>query len=146
MEFYRSHILVCAGTNCVLNGSQAVQRAFIRELEKRGLDKEVKIVETGCFGICDHGPTVVIYPEGVLYCRVKEGDVPEIVEEHIMKGRIVERLLYKEETVPKAVQTVREVDYFKKQERIVLRNCGIIDPESIEEYIPETAMKHWPNA
>ena len=135
MEFYRSHILVCAGTNCVLNGSQAVQRAFIRELEKRGLDKEVKIVETGCFGICDHGPTVVIYPEGVLYCRVKEGDVPEIVEEHVMKGRIVERLLYKEETVPKAVQTVREVDYFKKQERIVLRNCGIIDPESIEEYI-----------
>ncbi len=135
MEFYRSHILVCAGTNCVLNGSQAVRQAFVKEIEKRGLDKEVKIVETGCFGICDHGPTVVIYPEGVLYCRVKEGDVYEIVEEHVMKGRIVDRLLYREEAVPKAVQTVREVDYFKKQERIVLRNCGIIDPDSIEEYI-----------
>ena len=135
MEFYRSHILVCAGTNCVLNGSKMVERAFNKELEKRDLDKEIKIVETGCFGICDHGPTIVIYPEGVLYCRVKEEDVQEIVEEHIVKGRIVDRLLYREEIVPKARQTVREVDYFKKQERIVLRNCGIIDPESIEEYI-----------
>jgi NADP-reducing hydrogenase subunit HndC len=135
MEFYRSHILVCAGTNCVLNGSQVVERTFIQELEKRGLDKEIKIVETGCFGLCDHGPTVVIYPEGVLYCRVKEEDVAEIIEEHIIKGRIVDRLLYKEAVAPKAVQTVREVDYFKKQERIVLRNCGLIDPDSIEEYI-----------
>ncbi len=135
MEFYRAHVLVCAGTNCVLNGSQTVERAFIRELEQRKLDKEVKIVETGCFGLCEFGPTVVIYPEGVLYCRVKENDVAEIIEEHILKGRIVERLLYKEEAVPKSVQTVREVDYFKKQQRIVLRNCGIIDPDSIEEYI-----------
>jgi len=135
MEFYRSHVLVCAGTNCVLNGSKVIEKALSEELVKRGLTKEVKIVETGCFGICDHGPSMIIYPEGVLYCRLKVEDIPEIVEQHLLKGRIVERLLYREPLEPKPVQTYSEVDYYKKQQRIVLRNCGIINPEVIEEYI-----------
>ena len=137
MEFYRSHVLVCAGTNCSLKGNRAVREALVQEVARRKLDKEVKVVETGCFGLCEQGPTIVIYPEGVLYCRATVADVPEIVETHLLKGRLVERLLYKEPVATKAVQTAPELDYFKKQVRVVLRNCGRIDPEVIEEYIAQ---------
>ncbi len=135
MRFYRAHVLVCAGTNCSLKGNRAVREALIREIEGKGLGEEVKVIETGCFGLCEQGPTIVIYPEGVLYCRATVEDVPELVDSHLLKGRRVERLLYREPTRPVAVQTVPELDYFKKQVRVVLRNCGIIDPDSIEEYI-----------
>ncbi|MGE5560846.1 MAG: NADH-quinone oxidoreductase subunit NuoF [Chloroflexota bacterium] len=134
MQFYRSHVLVCAGTNCSLKGNRAIREALVGELARAGLENEIRVVETGCFGLCDQGPTVVIYPEGVLYCRVGTDDVPEIVSEHLLKGRTVSRLLYRGQA-PKAVQTVPELSYFKRQVRHVLRNCGVIDPESIDEYI-----------
>lgn len=136
MRMFRAHVLVCAGTNCSLKGNKAVQDRLVREVAKRGLAEEIKIVETGCFGLCEQGPTVVIYPEGVLYCRVTPDDVPDLVEEHLLKGRRLERLLYRGEA-EKAVQTVPELDFFRGQVRIVLRNCGVIDPESIEEYIAQ---------
>ncbi len=136
MHMFRAHVLVCAGTNCSLKANKVVQERLVREVAKRGLTDEVKIVETGCFGLCEQGPTVVVYPEGVLYCRVTPDDIPELVEEHLLKGRRLERLLYREEA-EKAVQTVPELDFFRGQVRIVLRNCGVIDPESIEEYIAQ---------
>ncbi|MEW6032435.1 MAG: NADH-quinone oxidoreductase subunit NuoF [Bacillota bacterium] len=136
MSFYRAHVLVCAGTNCALKGSQAVRERLVSELEGRGLGAEVKVVETGCFGLCEEGPTVVVYPEGVLYCRVTPDDVPELVEEHLLKGRRLERLIYRQ-PAEKAVQTVPQMDFFRGQVRVVLRNCGVIDPESIEEYIAQ---------
>ena len=134
MHFYRAHVLVCAGTNCSLRGSRAVRERLAGELARRGLDGEIKVVETGCFGLCEQGPTVVVYPEGVLYCRVTPDDVPELVEEHLLKGRRLERLLYRE-TAAKAVQTVPQMDFFQGQVRVVLRRCGVIDPDSVEEYI-----------
>jgi len=142
MKMFRAHVLVCAGTNCSLKANKAVQDRLIQEIDKRGLAGEIKIVETGCFGLCEQGPTVVVYPEGVLYCRVASDDVPELVEEHLLKGRRLERLLYKEEPPTdgkglKTYQTIPEMDFFRGQTRIVLRNCGVIDPESIEEYIAQ---------
>ncbi|MCL6581561.1 MAG: NAD(P)H-dependent oxidoreductase subunit E, partial [Firmicutes bacterium] len=134
MHFYRAHVLVCAGTNCSLRGSRAVRERLAGEIARRGLDGEIKVVETGCFGLCEQGPTVVVYPEGVLYCRVTPDDVPVLVEEHLLKGRRLERLLYRE-TAAKAVQTVPQMDFFQGQVRVVLRNCGVIDPDSVEEYI-----------
>jgi len=132
---YRAHVLVCHGTNCSLKGPAAILKAFDRWLGEYGLKSEIKVVETGCFGLCEQGPTVVVYPEGVFYARVRPEDVQEIVEKHLLKGRVVERLVYKEPEKPRQVQPFNEVDYFRKQVRVVLRNCGVIDPESIEEYI-----------
>lgn len=133
MEIYRSHVLICGGTGCVASGSPAVIEAFQEEIQKQKLDKEIKIVQTGCHGLCELGPIVIIYPEGAFYCRVKKEDVPELVEEHLIKGRIVERLLYKGDKEKSTAIT--EIDFYKKQKRIALRNCGIINPEIIEEYI-----------
>ncbi len=135
MELFRAHVLVCNGTNCALKAPAAILKAFDLRLKECGLEKEVKVVETGCFGLCEQGPTVVVYPEGTFYARVKPEDVAEIVESHLLKGRVVERLVYRAPEKPKPVQTFSEVDYFRKQVRVVLRNCGIIDPDSIEEYI-----------
>ncbi|HSW10174.1 MAG TPA: NADH-quinone oxidoreductase subunit NuoF [Bacillota bacterium] len=135
MHLYRAHVLVCAGTNCSLKGHRAVREALTGEIVGRGLGGEVKVVETGCFGLCEQGPTIVVYPEGVLYCRVRVEDVPELVGSHLLKGRRVERLMYREPARPVAVQTVPELGYFRKQVRVVLENCGIIDPDSLEEYI-----------
>ncbi len=137
MEFYRSHVLVCAGTNCSLKGNRAVREALVQEVARRKLDREVKVVETGCFGLCEQGPTIVIYPEGVLYCQTTVADIPEIVETHLLKGRLVQRLLYKEPVATKPVQTAPELDYFKRQVRVVLRNCGLINPEVVEEYLAQ---------
>ncbi|HRC53413.1 MAG TPA: NADH-quinone oxidoreductase subunit NuoF [Bacillota bacterium] len=135
MATYRAHVLVCMGSNCVIDDSQGIAQSFNAELERTGLSGEVRIVETGCFGMCNYGPTVVIYPGGVFYCKVTPEDVPEIVSEHLINGRLVHRLLYDGPETPKTMQTVYQANYFKKQQRIVLRNCGIIDPESIDEYI-----------
>ncbi len=134
----RSHVLICAGTGCTSSGSIAVCDALEKELEAKGLTEEIKIVKTGCFGLCALGPVMIIYPEGTFYSRVTAEDIPEIVEEHLLKGRLVERLVYNEtdhelaegETVP-----LSETRFYKKQKRVALRNCGVIDPENIEEYI-----------
>ncbi|MGB9812559.1 MAG: NADH-quinone oxidoreductase subunit NuoF [Thermovenabulum sp.] len=135
MEIYRAHVLVCKGTGCTASGSESVIEAFQKEIEKRGLGKEVKVVQTGCLGLCELGPNVLIYPEGSYYCRVKPEDIPEIVEEHLIKGRIVERLLYKEHATEEKMRALTDINFYKHQKRIALRNCGIINPEVIEEYI-----------
>lgn len=137
MEHIRAHVLICAGTGCVSSGSKKVEAALTSELVKRGLDKEVKVVETGCHGFCEMGPLVIVYPEGVFYCRVQESDVEEIVETHLYKGRIVERLLYKEPISHEAIPNYNDIAFYKKQMRLVLANCGHINPESIEDYIAE---------
>lgn len=135
MEHIRAHVLICAGTGCISSGSKLVQAAFEEELAQLGLDKEVKVVETGCHGFCEMGPLVIIYPEGVFYVRVQETDVKDIVEQHLYKGRVVERLLYKEPLSLESIPKYSDIDFYKKQMRIVLANCGHIDPEILEEYI-----------
>lgn len=135
MEIYRAHVLVCKGTGCTASGSEPIIDAFQKEIEKKGLSKEVKVVQTGCLGLCELGPNVLIYPEGSYYCRVKPEDVAEIVEEHLIKGRIVERLLYKEHATEEKMRALTDINFYKHQKRIALRNCGIINPEVIEEYI-----------
>jgi len=133
---YRSHILVCGGTGCTSGHSKKIFEAFVEGITKEGLDSEVKVVMTGCFGLCALGPIVIVYPEGAFYSQVKVEDVKEIVAEHIVKGRIVKRLLYKE-TVHEdgEIKALNDTQFYKKQKRIVLRNCGVINPENIEEYI-----------
>jgi len=136
MELYRSHILVCEGTGCHCSGSADVIRKLKEELEKHQLENEIKIVSTGCFGLCEIGPIVIVYPEGAFYSGVKSDDVPEIVSEHLLKGRIVKRLLYHDHiTEAGIVKSLDEVEFYKKQMRVTLRNCGVINPEKIEEYI-----------
>ena len=135
----RAHVLVCGGTGCTSSGSQAVQAAFTENIEAFGLSEEVKLVQTGCFGLCALGPVVIIYPDGTFYSRVTPDDVKEIVEEHLLKGRVVERLVYAdtgaEEVLSKAEVSLNDTAFYKSQKRIVLRNCGVIDPDSIDEYI-----------
>ena len=133
----RSHVLICGGTGCTSSGSVAVREAMAKELELAGLSDEVKIVQTGCFGLCANGPIMIIYPEGTFYSHVKVDDVKEIVEEHLLKGRLVERLLHKEtdEGVTETVHSLSDTKFYKKQHRVALRNCGVINPESIDEYI-----------
>jgi NADP-reducing hydrogenase subunit HndC len=118
-----------------MKAPQAIVQALAKALADNRLEDEAKVVETGCFGLCEQGPTVVVFPDGTLYCRVKPEDAAEIVSEHILKGRVVERLLYRAPEQPKAIQTYAETPYFAKQVRVVLRNCGVIDPDSIDEYI-----------
>lgn len=134
MDFYRSHILVCAGTGCTSTHSEEVRNALALEIERLKLDKEVKVVTTGCFGFCNLGPIMVIYPEGTFYCQVTTQDVKEIAEEHLLKGKIVSRLLYKD---PEDIHVTDfdKIKFFVHQERIALRNCGAINPEDIKEYI-----------
>ena len=133
----RSHVLICGGTGCTSSGSVAVREAMAKELELAGLSDEVKIVQTGCFGLCANGPIMIIYPEGTFYSHVKVDDVKEIVEEHLLKGRLVERLLHKEtdEGVTETVHSLSDTKFYKKQHRVALRTCGVINPESIDEYI-----------
>ena len=136
----RSHVLICGGTGCTSSGSKVLMSTFEKELEKNGLQDEVKIVQTGCFGLCALGPVVIIYPEGTFYSRVEEKDVAEIVTEHLLKGRLVDRLVYKDvdkSIVEEAGKTVslNDTNFYKTQKRVALRNCGLIDPENIDEYI-----------
>ena len=136
MEFYRSQILVCTGTGCASSNSHGIIAAFEEELKKAGIEKEVKVVHTGCFGLCENGPVVIIYPEGAFYSRIKVSDVERIVSEHLVKGRIVTDLLYKESIDENNnIHSLDNVDFYKKQRRVALRNCGVIDPENIDEYI-----------
>ncbi len=135
MELVRSHILVCAGTGCSSSGSEKLIRSFEEELKENGLEKEVKVIKTGCFGLCALGPIVVVYPEGSFYSRVEPKDAEEIVKEHILKGRIVRRLLYQETLQGDEIKSLNETGFYKKQLRIALRNCGVINPERIDEYI-----------
>lgn len=135
MPIYRSHVLICGGTGCTSSGSHEVMDAFREELRNQKLDREVLIVPTGCHGMCEMGPIVVVYPEGTFYCQVKTEDVKEIVSEHLLKGRIVPRLLYTvSEEAPK-VPHYKEIPFYGKQHRIALENCGYINPDNIEEYI-----------
>ncbi len=132
---YRSHVLVCGGTGCTSSGSQAIIEKLEEEIKLKGLEHEVKVIRTGCFGLCALGPIMIVYPEGCFYSEVKLDDVPEIVEEHLLKGRMVKRLLYDETTKTKEVKSLKETDFYKKQNRVALRLCGVIDPENINEYI-----------
>ena len=133
----RTHVLICGGTGCTSSNSLKIQEAMNAELIARGLENEVKVVLTGCFGLCALGPVMIVYPEGTFYSCVKPEDVPEIVEEHFLKGRPVERLVYheaKDEDIHHAT-SLSETAFYKKQKRVALRNCGVIDPENIDEYI-----------
>ena len=132
---FRSHILVCGGTGCHSNNSAAIFDEFEKQLKEKGLDQEVKVVKTGCFGLCAAGPVIIVYPEGAFYSHVKVEDVTEIVDEHIGKGRLVTRLLHKEAEDTEAVRALSDTNFYKKQTRVALRNCGVINPEEIDEYI-----------
>ena len=133
---YRSHVLVCGGTGCTSSGSNQIIEKMQAEIEKNGLQDEVCVVQTGCHGLCALGPIVIVYPEATFYSMVTVDDVEELVSEHLLKGRIVNRLVY-DETVADdgTVQSLNETDFYKKQHRIALRNCGVINPEKIDEYI-----------
>ncbi len=132
---YRSHVLVCGGTGCTSSGSTKIIETLQAEIDKNGLHDEVQVVKTGCFGLCALGPIMIVYPEGSFYSMVKEEDVPEIVSEHLLKGRIVSRLLYQETVTDDGIKALNDTSFYKKQLRIALRNCGVINPENIDEYI-----------
>ena len=137
----RAHVLICGGTGCTSSGSKTLQEAFDTSLEKFGLTEEIKMVQTGCFGLCALGPIVIVYPDGTFYSRVTPEDVDVIVEEHLLKGRIVDRLVYRDTETDAIVEeqaknvSLSDTKFYKSQKRIVLRNCGVIDPDNIEEYI-----------
>lgn len=131
----RSHILVCAGAGCLSSGSRALKDALAAELQRRGLDQEVRLVETGCMGPCDLGPVMLVHPEGTFYQRVTGLDVPKLVEEHFLKGRPYAKLLPRDAASASVATTQRDFSFFARQEKIILENCGLIDPERIEEYI-----------
>ena len=135
----RAHVLICGGTGCTSSGSQNIQQAFAEQLKAYGLEEEIKIVQTGCFGLCALGPVVIVHPGGTFYSRVEASDVEEIVSEHLLKGRVVERLVYSDtgsdEKVDASTVSLGDTAFYKTQHRVVLRNCGVINPEKIEEYI-----------
>lgn len=132
---YRSHVLVCGGTGCTSSGSQQIIETLKAELERNGLTDEVAVVQTGCHGLCALGPIMIVYPDASFYSMVKVEDIPEIVAEHLLKGRVVKRLLYTETVTDTGVKALSDTNFYKKQYRVALRNCGIINPENIDEYI-----------
>ena len=132
---YRSHVLVCGGTGCTSSNSQKIIEAMEAEIKAKGLENEVQVIRTGCFGLCALGPIMIVYPEGCFYSEVKVEDVPEIVEEHLLKGRMVKRLLYSETVTPTEIKGLHDTAFYKKQKRVALANCGVINPEDINEYI-----------
>lgn len=132
---YRSQVLICGGTGCTSSGSVKIAKRLQEEIDKNGLTDEVMVVRTGCFGLCVLGPIMIVYPEGTFYSMVKEEDIAEIVSEHLLKGRIVTRLVYDETVAENEIKSLKETDFYKKQHRIALRNCGVINPECIDEYI-----------
>ena len=136
MEYFRSHVLVCGGTGCTSSGSETLLKLLEEKLVEHGLDKEIKAIRTGCFGLCEAGPVVIVYPEGTFYSRVAPRDVEEIVTEHLLKGRVVKRLLHHDKQAETAVDlSLDEMPFYKHQTRIALRNCGVIAPENIDEYL-----------
>jgi len=136
-SLYRANVLVCGGTGCTASGSQPLMEALKSEIVRRGLEGEVRVVETGCRGFCAMGPVMIVYPEGIFYCQVQAEDVPELVEETLVKGRVVERLTYKEPLTHQAVPFYKDIPFYGKQLRVCLRNCGLINPENIDEYIAQ---------
>ena len=132
---YRSHVLVCGGTGCNSSGSQQIIASLHSEIEKNGIKDEIAVVQTGCHGLCALGPIIIIYPEATFYAMVNIDDIPEIVSEHLVKGRVVTRLVYSETVTEEGIKPLKDTDFYKKQHRIALRNCGVINPESIDEYI-----------
>ena len=141
----RSHVLICGGTGCTSSGSARLHTRLEEEIKAKGLENEVKVVQTGCFGLCALGPIMIVYPDGTFYSMVKEEDLPEIVEEHLLKGRPVDRLVYKDVAEGTEVATdkysLNDTAFYKKQMRVALRNCGVIDPEIIDEYIAMDGYK-----
>ena len=136
MEYFRSHVLVCGGTGCTSSGSETLLKLLEEKLVEHGLDKEIKAIRTGCFGLCEAGPVVIVYPEGTFYSRVAPRDIEEIVTEHLLKGRVVKRLLHHDTQAETAVDlSLDEMPFYKHQTRIALRNCGVIAPENIDEYL-----------
>ena len=137
MDIYRAHVLCCGGTGCTSSGSAQLIQRFEEKIKENGLDKEVKVIRTGCFGLCEAGPVVIVYPEGTFYSRVKVDDVDEIVTEHLLKGRKVQHLVYSDHATHEqnANKSLQDINFYKHQHRIALRNCGVIDPENIDEYL-----------
>ncbi len=132
---YRSHVLVCGGTGCTSSGSLQIFDLLKEEIAKNGLAEEVSVVQTGCHGLCALGPIVIVYPEATFYSMVKPEYIPEIVSEHLLKGRVVTKYVYEDTVQEEGLKPLHETDFYKKQHRIALRNCGVINPENIEEYI-----------
>lgn len=135
LDGYRKHVLVCGGTGCTSSGSKKIIETLEKEIAKHGLQDEIGVVKTGCFGLCALGPIMIVYPEGSFYSMVKEEDIPEIVSEHLVNGKVVTRLLYQETVKENEILPLQETQFYKKQRRVALRNCGVIAPENIEEYI-----------
>ena len=136
MEYYRSQVLICTGTGCSSSNSPAIIKRFEECIRNAGLENEIKVVRTGCFGLCENGPICIVYPEGAFYSHIKVDDVERIVSEHLVKGRVVADLLYKKSvTEDGKIRSLEEIDFYKKQKRVALRNSGVIDPENINEYI-----------
>ncbi len=137
MDIYRAHVLVCGGTGCSSSGSAMLIDRFNEKIAENGLDREVKVIRTGCFGLCEAGPVVIVYPDGTFYSRVKVENVDEIVTEHLLKGRKVEHLVYTDHATHEqnANKALEDINFYKHQHRIALRNCGVIDPENIDEYL-----------
>ena len=137
----RGYVLCCGGTGCTSSGSAAIIDEMHKQLEAFGLSEEIKVIKTGCFGLCALGPIMVIYPEGAFYSRVNVEDIEEIVREHLLGGNVVKRLLYEETVEGDEIKSLNEVDFYKSQKRVALRNCGVIDPENIDEYIAVDGYK-----
>ncbi|WP_326911314.1 NADH-quinone oxidoreductase subunit NuoF [Sedimentibacter sp. MB31-C6] len=135
MKIFRSHVLVCGGTGCTSSKSDLIKKRFEEKIKEVNLDDEIQVIATGCFGLCEVGPVVIIYPEGSFYARMTVDRVDEIVEEHLLKGRIVKKYLFEESTKDDIIKSLGDVDFYKKQKRVALRNCGVINPENINEYI-----------
>jgi len=135
VKYYRAHVLICSGSNCAIKGCRSIKQTCEQEIARHGLQGEVKVVDTGCLGLCEQGPALVVYPEGVMYGRLTTNDVAEIVAEHLLKGRLVHRLMQQPTGPTGEVSPLAMTPFFQKQKRVVLKNCGMIDPESIEDYV-----------
>jgi (2Fe-2S) ferredoxin len=143
MKAVRSHLLLCGGTGCRASGAISIKDVLEAELEKRGLSDEMKIVVTGCNGFCALGPILVVQPDDVIYVSIKPKDIPELVSEHFIKGRVVKRLLYKHPATKQEIPTMQQIPFFAKQELRVLRNRGLIDPEKIDSISDGTDTPRW---
>jgi len=138
---YKSHVLICGGPECSKSGIAEINKQFEKLLREKSIENEVKILKTDCFGLCEKGPIIVVYPEGTIYSEVTPEDIKEIVEEHLVNGRIVKRLTLGGKEAKEALKGLEDVSFFKHQMRIALRNCGVINPENIDEYIAKDGYK-----
>ncbi|GIM28160.1 NADH dehydrogenase [Clostridium polyendosporum] len=141
MNLFRGQVLICGGTGCSIEGAMDITNSIKNELKKHIIENEIEVIRTGCLGLCELGPIVMVYPEGTFYSKVNVKDVAEIVEEHLVNGRIVKRLAYFESLQDYGIRSLDDVEFYKKQVRIALRNCGVIDPENIDEYLAVDGYK-----